>query len=157
MGLENSSIYFSIDLRYQHQGSEITIPLEKDTIDDKSLLIATNSFNEEHQRLYGFSLDQPIEIITLRVTMTSDVGELRMPLLPKLNQTGTTIKGQRDVFFANTAGFIPCDIHTRSLLQPDMVIKGPAIIEGLDSTVLINPNWQSEIDVYGTCILSESK
>ena len=154
---QNSSIYFSMDLRYQHQGSEITIPLEKDTIDDKSLLIATNSFNEEHQRLYGFSLDQPIEIITLRVTMTSDIGELGIPLLPKSNQTGTTIKGQRDVFFTNTTEFIPCDIHTRSLLQPNMVIKGPAIIESLDSTVLINPNWQSEIDVYGTCILSESK
>ena len=154
---QNSSIHFSMDLRYQHQGSEITIPLEQDTIDDKSLLRATDDFHQQHQRLYGFSLDQPVEIITLRVSMTSDVGEIGIPLLPKLNRTGTTIKGRRDVFFANTTEFIQCDIHARDLLQPGMFIKGPAIIEGLDSTVLINPNWQSEIDVYGTCILRKSK
>ena len=154
---QNSSIHFSMDLRYQHQGSEITIPLEQDTIDDKSLLRATDDFHQQHQRLYGFSLDQPVEIITLRVSMTSDVGEIGIPLLPKLNRTGTTIKGRRDVFFANTTEFIQCDIHARDLLQPGMFIKGPAIIEGLDSTVLINPNWQSEIDAYGTCILRKSK
>jgi len=93
----------------------------------------------------------------LRVTITSNVGKLGIPLLPELIQTDTSVKGLRDVFFSDTTDFIKCNIHARDLLQPGTIIKGPAIIESLDSTVLINPDWESLIDEYGTCILTESK
>ena len=149
------SIEKSIDLRYQHQGSEITIPINGNHLDHKSLINAFNAFHQQHHRLYGFSLEQPVEIITLRVTITSNVGKLGIPLLPELIQTDTSVKGRREVFFSDTTDFITCDIHARDLLQPGTVIKGPAIIESLDSTVLINPNWESLIDEYGTCILTE--
>ena len=151
------SIEKSIDLRYQHQGSEITIPIDGTHIGHKSLIAAFNNFHQQHQRLYGFSLEQPVEVITLRVTITSNVGKLGIPLLPELIETDTSVKGLRDVFFSDTTDFITCDIHNRDLLQTGTVIKGPAIIESLDSTVLINPNWESLIDEYGTCILTESK
>lgn len=149
------SIEKSIDLRYQHQGSEITIPINGNHLDHKSLINAFNAFHQQHHRLYGFSLEQPVEIITLRVTITSNVGKLGIPLLPELIQTDTSVKGRREVFFSDTTDFITCDIHARDLLQAGTVIKGPAIIESLDSTVLINPNWESLIDEYGTCILTE--
>ena len=151
-----SSIEKSIDLRYQHQGSEITIPLDSTHIERESLIAAFDTFNQHHQRLYGFSLEQPVEIITLRVTITSNVGKLGIPLLPEIIQPNTSVKGCRDVFFSETTEFITCDVHARDLLQPGAFIKGPAIIESLDSTVLINPNWESLIDEYGTCILTQS-
>ena len=152
-----SSIEKSIDLRYQHQGSEITIAIDGTHIDRKSLIAAFDTFNQQHQRLYGFSLEQPVEIITLRVTITSNVGKLGIPLLPESIKTDASVKGCRDVYFSDTTDFIKCEIHARDLLQPKTVIKGPAIIESLDSTVLINPDWESLIDEYGTCILTESK
>ena len=30
---------------------------------------------------------------------------------------------------------------------------GPAILEGMDSTVVINPGWETQVDEYGNCIM----
>ena len=49
--------------------------------------------------------------------------------------------------------FVPCDIYDRDRLAPGSSINGPAILEGMDSTVLINPGWTGQIDKYGNCIM----
>ena len=41
--------------------------------------------------------------------------------------------------------------------SPGANIVGPAILEGMDSTVLINPGWNGQIDEYGNCIMRPIK
>ena len=49
-------------------------------------------------------------------------------------------------------GFVPCDIYHREQLAPGSIIDGPAILENVDSTVVIDPGWRARIDEYGNCI-----
>ena len=63
------------------------------------------------------------------------------------------VASQRRVFFDESGGFITCNIYDRDRLAPGSSINGPAILEGMDSTVLINPSWTGQIDKYGNCIM----
>ncbi|MCI0788198.1 MAG: hydantoinase/oxoprolinase family protein, partial [Chloroflexi bacterium] len=115
-------------------------------------------FHNRHQQLFGFALDQPVEIVTLRVAASGDVGSVDMPRLScGLDAPDKAIASQRQVFFDEAGGFVPCGVYDRDRLAPGNSIDGPAILEGMDSTVLINPGWTGKIDEYGNCIMEPGK
>ena len=144
----------SADLRYAHQGFEVTVNMAGRTVEAASLEATIQLFHQEHDRLFGFSLDQPVEIVTLRVTARGHLETASMaPLSCELNTPAEALLGQRPVYFEDTEGFVPCDIYERSRLAAGSRITGPAILENLDSTVVIDPGWQARIDDYGNCIM----
>lgn len=147
----------SADLRYSHQGSEVSVPLDSKIVDQPSMDALIKEFHIRHERLYGFALEQPVEIVTLRVAVSGDVGTVEMPLLPGgLGSPDQAVLGQRQVYFEQldgSVGFAPCQIYDRDRLSAGSDIKGPAILEGDDSTVVIIPGWHGQIDGYGNCIL----
>ena len=58
----------------RHQGSELTVPYRRAVVDEEGLTEMLGEFHSQHRQLYGFSLDQPVEIVTLRVTASGPVG-----------------------------------------------------------------------------------
>ena len=144
----------SADLRYAHQGFEVTVELTGTEVDPGSLHDMVQYFHREHDRLFGFSLDQPVEVVTLRVTARGHLESPRMaPLSREMNTPAEAIAGQRHVYFEETNGFVPCNIYCRAKLAPGSTIDGPAVLENVDSTVVINPGWVGRIDAYGSCIM----
>ena len=144
----------SADLRYAHQGSELTIPYHHSQVDRQGLEALVEEFHRRHQQLYGFALDQPVEIVTLRVTAAGQVGQVKMPPIQGMGRTpDDAILERRQVYFEESDGFVPCAIYNRSGLYPGAKIYGPAILEGMDATVVINPGWEAQIDQYGNCIM----
>ena len=152
----------SADLRYSHQGSEVSVPFPSTGVDPDSLDRLIQEFHARHLLLYGFDLDQPVEIVTLRVAASGDVGTVDMPLRPDgLKTPEEAVLRERQVFFDGhdggqdgPGGFAACQVYDRESLRPGSDISGPAILEGMDSTVVIIPGWHGHIDQYGNCILS---
>ena len=144
----------SADLRYAHQGSEVTVEFAGRTVDAARLEATIQSFHKEHRRLFGFSLDQPVEIVTLRVTAYGHLDSVSMaPLSRDLGAPSEALMGRRPVYFDDAGGFVPCDIFDRARLGPGSTMDGPAILENVDSTVVIDPGWQARIDDYGNCMM----
>ena len=144
----------SADLRYAHQGFEVTVPMAGQGVDSDALAATLQNFHREHDRLFGFSLDQPVEFVTLRVTAR---GHLESPRASKpsgeLSSPAEAVTGQRMVYFDDVGGFVSCGIYDRARLAPGSAIDGPAILENVDSTVVVDPGWQARIDDYGNCIM----
>jgi N-methylhydantoinase A len=63
-------------------------------------------------------------------------------------------KGERRVLFAGSGASVSAAIYDRAALEPQSIIKGPAIVEQSDTTVLIEPGWQAHRVVCGTLLLS---
>ena len=146
------------DVRYEHQGSEVTVDFGSKKVTKKTIDEVDEGFHALHEQLYGFSLDQPVEFVTLRMTASGEVGSVEMPKRPdNLVTPEKAIASQRPVFFDEAGGFVDCNIYDRDLLALGSSIDGPAILEGMDSTVLINPGWAGKIDEYGNCIMRPSK
>ena len=142
------------DLRYAHQGFEVTVELQGSKVDSATLDATIQSFHREHDRLFGFSLDQPVEIVTVRVTARGQLESAGMASLARgVSGPGEPLLGQRQVYFEDTGGFVPCGIYDRAKLAPGSTVDGPAILENIDSTVVIDPGWRARIDEYGNCIM----
>lgn len=64
-------------------------------------------------------------------------------------------KGVRQVYFSELGGFGETDIFSLEGLLPGNVIFGPAVIEAVDTTCVINPGWKFTLDRYCQGVLEQ--
>jgi N-methylhydantoinase A len=60
------------------------------------------------------------------------------------------------VHFAEANGWIDCPIFARSSLSAGSLLDGPAIVEQLDTTVVIMPGQIARTDEVGNLLIVES-
>lgn len=83
-------------------------------------------------------------------------GSVKKPKFPKIQRIDDikdAIKERREVYFEEE-GFVEIDIYSRDKLGAGAEITGPAIIEQMDSTIIIPPDFLTNVDDYGNIILS---
>jgi N-methylhydantoinase A len=140
-------------MRYVHQGFELTVPWPSGTLDAAALKQAMTSFHRLHERLYTFAQeDTPVEIVTLRI---SAIGRLPVPTLPRIGKgSGVSVVGQQEIDFDGRP--VACPIHDRSRLGEGDTVDGPAILRQLDTTTLVLPGQQAQVDAFGNLIVREA-
>jgi N-methylhydantoinase A len=133
-------------MRYHGQGGEIAVPWTG------SADAAETAFARAHEGLYGFVLDAPIELVTLRVEAT---GRMPPPPRPQLAPgEGITPQAELLVHFASGTERVP--LLDRALFGAGDRFVGPAIISQLDATTLVAPGWQGEVHASGAILLTKS-
>ena len=145
-----------IDMRYVGQSFELTIPLEDGRLDVPEATALDERFHAEHARVYGFSAPgEPVEVVNLRLTT---IGRIEKPPLRRLERAeGAPVpKERREVFFAEADGFVDCPIHDRYALGAGATFPGPAIVEELDSTVVVHPGYGVEVDEIGNLVIRKA-
>jgi N-methylhydantoinase A len=131
-------------LRYRGQGGEVAVPWA----DSKDGVEA--AFSSAHRSLYGFAMDTPIELVTLRVEA---VGRMPEPPRPKLAKgAGARMRGQFPVHLDSGVAQVP--LFERASLGAGDYIAGPAIVSQLDATTLVLPGWSGEVHPSGAILLS---
>ncbi len=130
-------------MRYEGQGGELAVPWGGSTA------AALAAFRAAHQELYGFVLESPVELVTLRVEA---VGRLPAPVLPHLAATELPAPvATREVHFA--AGTTPTPVYARDMLGAGATLPGPAILTQLDATTLVPPGWTVAVHASGAVLL----
>jgi N-methylhydantoinase A len=140
------------DLRYRHQGFEITVAWDERDLSIDGLL---RRFHERHRRLYTYALeDAPVEIVTLRVSASGGLRRLRLPPLPAGRGTARSARtGERRAYFAEAGGWGDCPTYDRERLPAGAVLSGPAIVEQLDATAVILPGQLARVDRVGNVVV----
>ena len=64
------------------------------------------------------------------------------------------VKGTRDILTAGSRRFIPANVYDRSALAIGTEIRGPAIVEQPDTTVVIDPGATAIVDHLGNLVIS---
>ncbi|MFI4999590.1 MAG: hydantoinase/oxoprolinase family protein [Reyranellales bacterium] len=132
-------------LRYHGQGGEVTVGWA----DDAAAAVEA-AFAAAHQSLYGFTLNAPVELVTLRVEAT---GRMPAPPRPVLAAgSGARPLERFPVHFASGTAQVP--LYSRESLGAGDRIAGPAIVSQLDATTLILPDWQGEVHPSGAILLT---
>ena len=148
----------NVDMRYVGQSYELSIPFSEGNIKD-ALKDMLESFHKEHQKSYGFGApEEPVEFVTLRLTA---IGTINKPKMLKISSekenVSIALRKIRKVYFAEENDFIDCPSYNRYKLAAGMLIKGPAIVEEMDSTTVIHPNYEGEVDDFCNILISASK
>jgi N-methylhydantoinase A len=78
----------------------------------------------------------------------------RIPLRPLERRGGDVVpKEHRPVYFAEAAGFVECPIYDRYAFAAGATLVGPAVVEELDSTVVVHPGYAVTVDDVGNLII----
>lgn len=149
---ENMHLIRYLEMRYLGQWRSLDISVGK-TFGSKEIVL--EKFHREHEREFAFSdPDRDVEIYGLRVEA---IGTVPKPHFPRA-ETGRTLeealKEYRQVYFEENAGFIRTPVYQRSKISVNTEIDGPAIVEQLDSTIVIPPGMHAKVDEFGNIIMS---
>ncbi|WP_025850506.1 hydantoinase/oxoprolinase family protein [Paenibacillus ehimensis] len=145
-----------LDLRFKGQNYELTLPVEWSELTDDGVQGILTRFHEQHEKHYGYSnRSGVIEFVNYRVTA---LGELPKAALRRTEESGSRSvqpTSRREVYFAETdrPGYYDTPIYQRSELVPGDRLAGPAIIEQMDSTILILPGQTASVDPYRNLVI----
>ena len=131
-------------MRYKGQGGEIPV-LWQGAQD-----AAEQAFCDAHQRLYGFTLETPIELVTVRVEAVGRMPEPKTPTLPP--GRGAEPTEHRAVAFRE--GLRKTPVFDRARLGAGDHIDGPAIVTQLDATTFVAPGWTGDVHASGALLLT---
>jgi N-methylhydantoinase A len=152
---ENMNLIRHLEMRYMGQWRSLEVPVSRPI---RSLDEALERFHQEHQREFAFSnRDQVVEIHGLRVAA---IGIAPKPALPKYEPIGTledALAEYRDVYFEEGGGFIKTPIYNRDKIPTLAEFSGPAIVEQMDSTTVIPPDFIVKVDEYKNLIMTHVK
>lgn len=130
-------IQWSIDMRYTGQSHELTIIAEESEIFESS----TSRFENAHEEAYGYRMEGlEVEWVTARVLAKSSAG-MYQPYRHEVRDHSNPI-GKRMVLL-NDGQRVDAEIYERHTLAIGQMIQGPAIIEQLDTTTYIGPEWRA--------------
>lgn len=144
----------SADVRYLRQAYELTITVNTGTVNDQTFAELAARFHEKHHTTYGHSnTDESIQLVNLRLTAVGQLEGLELRHSSQGDDDGDP-RATRAVWFERT-GRAQCTIYQRDRLSDDVDnrIHGPAIIEALDTTIVIPPGWQARTNGSGHIIM----
>jgi N-methylhydantoinase A len=145
-------IHRTISVRYAGQNYEQDIPVASQIASDVELRQIFADFERRHEEFYGYSISgEVIELIRFNVTV---IGRTPKPSLPPLEMGGAaTPVAERAVYFAS-AGPVVTPIYRRERLPAGASLLGPAVIEEVGSTVVVEPGDALEVDGRGLLIIN---
>ena len=139
----------SVDARYVGQNFEIPIPVPGAALDTEAFQALKETFHETHKRLYGYHQpDKVVELVTFRITASLPVAKPDLKRFVAKRGAGPEPSARREVFFEDEGGFVECPIYERQDLAAGDRIPGPVVIEQMDATTVIPPDFEAEVDDF---------
>lgn len=150
-GFAEGRVTYSIDadVRFLGQASEIRVSLPQHALSEGDLAGVRESFEKEHERLYGHRSDpdNPIEFVAVRLIgrARSSTDQARLRSAPRGDGAAQTT---RKAYFGQEWGMIDTPVVTRRQLVTPAV--GPFLVDEYDSTTVVAPGmkvWCDESDI----------
>ena len=144
---QNQELQYEVDVRYFRQGYEFSLEVDPGSLMNGGLHDLEMRFGTAHERLYGFKLEQPVELVNLRAVGTGRVDKVEFPEFPLEDRDpSAAILEQHGVYFGGNAE--QTVIYDRSKLRAGNWITGPAVVTQKDSTTVVHPGHTGEVDQY---------
>lgn len=143
-------IHHFADICYTGQGYTLSVELKKSGDVIGSMY---EDFIEIHRRVYGYATRSPARIVNLRAVHQAGGSET-------IDSSGFSVKeselkpGKRMIRVSTVNGEIEAAIYQRETLPAGAEFDGPAIVEQVDTTTLIEPGWHARVDEKGNLILT---
>ena len=145
----------SVDARYAGQSYELNVPVPDGVIDAAAIGRIAEAFHARHAKTYGHdNRAEPVQFVSLRLAAIGVIPPLTIRQQPAAAGTPSA-KSSRDVWFRGT-GTAAAQVHDRARLAEGVVVPGPAVIESLESTILVPPGWQARMDGDGFILMTRT-
>ena len=144
VSLNDIEISFSLDICYIGQGYHLEIIIDLES--ESPLENVYQDFLILHDRVYGHSVEGDVRIVNLRAIHRTLVFEEKGQAQLSSDRS---VKETRQILCDAASGFIETNVYDRSNLTRGQEIKGPAVVDQIDTTTWIPEGWAA-------CVLEDS-
>ena len=143
-----------LDLRYQGQSYELTVPFDGD------LARTASDFHAAHERRYGYcDPNERVQVVNVRLKARG----LATP--PGLEQEEVVADASAEPIMMRKAIFAGSEhlethevpVYERTSLRPGCAFAGPAIITQYDTTTVVLPAWRAHVDAVGSLVIEPER
>jgi N-methylhydantoinase A len=146
----------SVDARYAGQSYELNVPVAGGALDRAALGAAAEAFHVRHAQTYGHdNRAEPVLLVSLRLAAIGIIPPLTIRQQPAA-AGAPSAKPSREIWFRHT-GAVAAEVHDRARMAAGALVQGPAVVESLESTILIPPGWQARMDGDGFILMARTK
>jgi len=146
--------HLSLDCRYLKQYHEVSFPVPFAAVEKRDVAAIEAAFHAEHNRMYGYSLEDqgtPVELINVRVQA---VGLTEKPAYREDDYAGEdpapARKGDRRLYVPERDGFRTVTVYDGHKTRFGYRIAGPALIEQVNTTIFLSEAYDCVCDRYGS-------
>jgi len=145
-------LLYSADMQFQGQSHILTVPLPSPEVTRESL---QSLFDRAYWDRFGVELPEiRAVLVNLHTAVIGERPKVDLASLgrgsPASDLRGATL-GERDVWFEG--GWQRTPIYSRERLPADAVLLGPAVIEQLDCTTVLEPGDRAHSDRLGNLLV----
>jgi N-methylhydantoinase A len=140
------------EMRYAGQTHEIPVPLPAGRLGPESHASVLAAFESAYNTLYTeIQHGRAVETLNWRLTVSGPLPQMQ---LQTPAQHGGTVqpKGERQVYFPQ-GGFRLTPVYDRYMLQVEARLRGPAIVEERECTVVVAPGFIAEVDRFANLLV----
>ncbi len=146
-----------LDCRYVKQYHEVSLPVALDTIHAADASTIAAAFHVEHKRMYGYSLEEegaPIELINVRLRATGLTEKPAYAEEPYAGRdAGDALKGERRAYVPEDRASRFVSVYDGHKTRHGNHIAGPALIEQVNTTLLLTASYDCLCDSYGSFVV----
>ena len=157
MSPEDIVIQRVADCRYEGQGYEMRIPVIGGTVTEDTIEKMKESFHEVHKKQFGRAFKEvAVEIVNIRVIGTGKIEDLKALEIEKGDgDVSRAVVDSRDVTFKVEGKPVHMDtkVYDRALFKAGDEIQGPAIINQMDTTIVVEPGCIGHVNDYGIIVI----
>ena len=145
------------DCRYEGQGYEMRVPVIGGEVTEETIEKMKEAFHVVHKKQFGRSYRQvEVEIVNIRVIGTGKIEDLEPIKIEAGNgDVERAVIGERQVTFKieDKPAHKMTKIYDRSLFKAGDEIVGPAIINQMDTTIVVEQDCVGHVNEYGVIVI----
>jgi len=153
---ENQRLKYICDMKYSNQNYELPVEISKELLDKANNKKIGQLFHDKHESIYGYKRQsENVVIFNYRMEATGKVPQLKLPKKKNKQKSNinNAIRKYQILFLESTKEGVKCPVYNWDLISIEAKIKGPAIIEQKNSTIMVLPTWEAYSDEFGSTIL----
>ncbi len=136
------------DISFQGQGFPLTIPVPSGKLTENHFQIIENNFREQYAEIYGRAIaDVPLQVFSWRIFGMGPDPKVNFKFSNLTRRSGRNpVKGSRRIYLPETKGFRKVNVYDRYLLKSTQKIRGPALVEERETTMVIGSRSTFYVD-----------
>lgn len=138
------------DVKYFPQNKYMTMPVPDGPLGAREMRGIVEAYVERYQREFGYTIPTDIAEVEICNARLVASGSSRKAELSRTAPGAAPVRPRaaRDGYFREAGGFVKTPAFDKAALGPGAAIVGPAVVEQMDSTILIPPGASATVDGY---------
>jgi N-methylhydantoinase A len=156
IGRDDVAVLRSLDMRYAGQVYEVAVDVSDVDWSRERIGEIEERLHRQHEKEYTYRHEDGVgEVINATVAV---VGKLPPVHLPAQQAGGSdsshAVAGERPVLFRQAGSHVPTPVYSGAAMLPGNRIGGPAIIEEINTTIVVFPGFEIELTPFSAFLMT---